>query len=89
MHLPTPQRRRMEERLLQHYHVGLAADGVADYPFDRCRADYRLCLLYSLFMTALVADALSGGDGGRFSRDALERCAAMLADQAFDDLLLA
>jgi hypothetical protein len=44
-HLDTSERRRHEDRLLEIYHSVLTERGVADYPLDQCRDDYRMALL--------------------------------------------
>jgi thiamine kinase-like enzyme len=44
-------RRLLEKTLLQHYHRGLLAYGVKDYPWDDCWNDYRLSvILVSIFI---------------------------------------
>ena len=40
--LPVPLRRRAEPELLRHYHEALVGEGVRDYSWERCRADYEL-----------------------------------------------
>ncbi len=46
----APERRRgIEEGLLARYHAGLVARGVTGYSLDRCREDYRLGLLWSMY----------------------------------------
>jgi len=41
-----PERRvRLEARLLERYHAGLRAHGVADYSLERLREDYRLSVI--------------------------------------------
>lgn len=42
------RRRRLETRVLDRYHAGLLARGVADYPRERLQADYRLCVAMAL-----------------------------------------
>jgi hypothetical protein len=44
-HLDISERRRHEDRLLRIYHSVLAERGVADYPLEQCRDDYRMALL--------------------------------------------
>jgi len=46
----APQvRRRVEHAVLRAYHDCLVSDGVSDYSYDRCVADYRLSVLAGLF----------------------------------------
>ena len=46
----APERRReAEDGLLARYHAALVARGVSGYPLDRCREDYRLGLLWSMY----------------------------------------
>jgi hypothetical protein len=47
---PTDLRRRLEEPILRHYHAELARRGVADYPWERLWADYRLAAVQSLYV---------------------------------------
>jgi hypothetical protein len=47
---PTDLRRRLEEPVLRHYHSELARRGVADYPWERLWADYRLAAVQSLYV---------------------------------------
>jgi hypothetical protein len=44
-HLDISERRRHEDRLLEIYHSVLAERGVANYPLEQCRDDYRMALL--------------------------------------------
>lgn len=46
----APERRReLEDGLLARYHAGLVARGVSGYSPERCREDYRLGLLWSMY----------------------------------------
>ncbi len=47
-----------EERLLRRYHAALVAHGVADYPWDDLARDYRLMLIFILFLP--IWDAVNG-----------------------------
>lgn len=47
-----------EERLLRRYHAALVVGGVADYGWDDLLADYRLMLVFRLFLP--VWDAVNG-----------------------------
>lgn len=44
----TPVRRRLESSVLLHYHAGLRARGVTDYPLSTLQADYRLCVAMAI-----------------------------------------
>ena len=44
-HLDISERRRHEDRLLGIYHSVLTQRGVADYPLEQCKDDYRMALL--------------------------------------------
>jgi hypothetical protein len=51
--LTTHDRRINEMALLQRYHATLLQDGVQDYPFEQCQADYRCGLLCNLVQQIL------------------------------------
>lgn len=83
-------RRSCERELVERYHAGLEARGVAGYSFDQCWDDYRRsshsCLLMAVFASMIV---------GRTDRgDAMfmamaNRSASMAADLGATDLLVA
>lgn len=57
----TPAQRHegdREERLLRRYHAALVAHGVADYTWDDLARDYRLMLIFLLFLP--IWDAVNG-----------------------------
>src|SRR5215204_4616557 len=53
-------RRAAESRLLRLYHNSLVANGVQDYTFEQCRADYRLA---TVLRPALLASAVGVSEG--------------------------
>ena len=53
-------RRTTESRLLRLYHNSLVANGVQDYTFEQCRADYRLA---TVLRPALLASAVGVSEG--------------------------
>ena len=63
-----------ERVLLEGYHQALMAGGVADYPLERCLADYRRAVIYGL-VYVVIACGLMGAADARSARlcDALLR----------------
>ena len=43
-------RRAFERRMLERYHAGLVARGIADYSYDQMVADYRLAVVQSVYV---------------------------------------
>jgi aminoglycoside/choline kinase family phosphotransferase len=64
-------RREWEEALLARYHAGLVAAGVTGYDAERCRRDYRYCLLQQAWAQVAVSDLDPGNDRGRALLDAM------------------
>lgn len=85
-----PERRRKEELgLLRAYHSTLAADGVEDYPFEECLADYRLSML-EVFVFWIVVGGYCDYEGERataYLHNSLERFDAAISDLASVELL--
>ena len=85
-----PERRRKEEMdLLRTYHSTLVANGVDDYPFEECLADYRLSML-EVFVFWIVVGGYCDYDGERataYLHNSLERFDAAIADLASVELL--
>jgi aminoglycoside phosphotransferase (APT) family kinase protein len=58
--LPTEQRRAEEGQLVGTYHEALKVQGVMDYPFDRCWADYRVGQLQGPMITVIGSMTSAG-----------------------------
>jgi hypothetical protein len=88
-YLDVPERRRREDRLLKIYHAVLAARGVADYPIEECRDDYRLAVLLPASRLATAVGFHPGltatPDG--FWNVVFPRYAQALADLGVSELL--
>jgi hypothetical protein len=88
-HLRTSERRRHEDRLLEIYHSVLTERGVADYPLEQCRDDYRMALLLpaSRLATAVgLHPGLTATPDG-FWNVAFPRYARALTDLGVSELL--
>ena len=88
-HLDTSERRRHEDRLLEIYHSVLTERGVADYPLEQCRDDYRMALLLpaSRLATAVgLHPGLTATPDG-FWNVAFPRYARALTDLGVSELL--
>ena len=53
LHWYPSRRRELERPLLRHYHEGLLAHGLNDYPFDELLLDYRRCVVRNLTIPIL------------------------------------
>jgi hypothetical protein len=75
-------------KLLQVYHAALVENGVTDYSFEQCMADYRLAMFLPLNHTMLGLTYLdfSKGRGPELAAVILERTAAILQDHKVKDL---
>ena len=62
--LDTATRRAHERDLLDVYHKELLAQGVADYPFDRLLADYRIATFQNLVIGVAAAMLVTRSDRG-------------------------
>jgi Phosphotransferase enzyme family len=71
MSITTENRRDWERPLLERYHRGLVAAGVANYTFDRCWEDYRYCALQQAWAQIAVSDLDPGNDRGRTLLDSM------------------
>jgi thiamine kinase-like enzyme len=59
----TPENRQAwEQQLVERYHQNILALGVAGYSLERCKRDYRACLLLQAFGTVVVSDLDGGSD---------------------------
>ena len=79
----APERRReIEDGLLARYHAGLVARGVSGYSPARCREDYRLGLLWSMYAPII-------GMKGMAEREPPPRDAPEAEHRAFRELIAA
>jgi hypothetical protein len=88
-YLDTSERRRHEDRLLEIYHSVLTERGVADYPLEQCRDDYRMALLLpasSLAIAVGLHPGLSATPDG-FWNVVFPRYARALTDLGVSELL--
>ena len=86
---PPQQRRDEELSLLRTYHSILVSNGVKDYPFAECRADYRLSML-EIFVFWIVTGGYCDFDDERatvYLHNSLERFDAAISDLACAELL--
>jgi hypothetical protein len=49
------QRRTHEAEIIEHYHRGLLAHGLADYSLEQCCTDYHLGVLHLFAYAVLIA----------------------------------
>ena len=86
---PPQQRRNEELSLLRTYHSILVSNGVKDYPFAECLADYRLAML-EIFVFWIVTGGYCDFDDERatvYLHNSLERFDAAISDLAATELL--
>jgi hypothetical protein len=69
--MATEDRRAHERVLLERYHSGLVAGGVADYSFDELYDDYRTCLVTQLTIPVIGQSMDPGNDRGRKLMDTM------------------
>lgn len=50
LHLPAEQRALVEQPLLRRYHAQLQTRGVVSYPWQQLWDDYRLCVVWNMFI---------------------------------------
>ncbi len=76
------QRRAHETEIIEHYHQGLLAHGVADYSLEQCSADYHLVVLHLFAYAVLIAGTLdpSNERGAAFMRQMLHRSSSAVMD---------
>ena len=86
--LTVDDRRTWEHDLLRRYHRGLEDAGVTGYPFERCRRDYRYCLLQQAWAQVAVSDLDPHNERGRRLLDAMiTRAFAAVADHDAGEVL--
>ena len=87
--LPIDVRRRHEHALLDRYHEGLRAGGVAHYSRDQLMRDYRQATLYLLDYAVVIAATLdlSNERGAAIARALSARSCAALEDLDCEALL--
>ena len=87
--LHTEQRRAVEIDLLRTYHTVLLAEGVREYDFDACLADYRLGLLQPVYrlVTAGARYDFTSERARDLCRVAIQRTDAAATDHNLMDLL--
>ena len=86
---PPQQRRDEELSLLRTYHSILVSNGVKDYPFAECLADYRLAML-EIFVFWIVTGGCCDFDDERatvYLHNSLERFDAAISDLDCAELL--
>ena len=69
--MATEDRRAHERALLERYHSGLIAGGVADYSFDDLFDDYRMILVGQLTIPVIGQSMDPGNDRGRKLMDTM------------------
>lgn len=69
--MATEDRRAHERALLERYHSGLIAGGVADYSFDDLFDDYRMSLVGQLTIPVIGQSMDPGNDRGRKLMDTM------------------
>jgi aminoglycoside/choline kinase family phosphotransferase len=80
--LTIENRRAHEDALLHYYHGRLVELGVADYPFDRFAADYRLAALYLFVYAVVIGGTLdpSNERGMAFMAQLIDRACSAIVD---------
>lgn len=88
MSVTIENRRAWEDDVISRYHETLLGLGVQDYDLDRCRRDYRFCLLHQVWAQIAISTVDPGNDRGRqLLNEFITRSFAAAADNNAGELL--